>query len=76
MRTAFERRDEMRDFLLTHRRTTVQALAEEFDVSVDTVKRDIAVLTVSLPIDTARGRGGGVFLLCLTSSSNTAVYRS
>lgn len=62
MRSALERREDIRDYLLCHRRTSVRRLAEEFGVSTRTIKYDLEVLACSLPVTTAHGRGGGVFL--------------
>lgn len=62
MRSALERREDIRDYLLCHRRTSVRKLAEEFDVSTRTIKYDLEVLACSLPVITVQGRGGGVFL--------------
>lgn len=35
-------------------------MAEEFDVSERTIQRDIMLLMLSYPVETVRGRGGGV----------------
>ncbi len=53
----------MLSMLLTHERLTVKRLAEEFEVSARTVMRDIESLCLAgLPVCTARGRDGGVYL--------------
>lgn len=49
--------------LKTRRRTTYRAIADEFRVSVSTVKRDIYYLSRRFPIVTYCGREGGVELL-------------
>ena len=42
------------------RRDTYDNLAFEFKVSMRTIRRDIAILMCSYPIETSRGYGGGV----------------
>lgn len=47
--------------LCARRQDTVDNLAQEFDVSEKTIRRDIELLMCSYPIATVRGRyGGGV----------------
>ena len=59
--TPSERREAILNVLCKRRQDTVQNLAEEFDVSVRTIKYDIEELTLAHPIETVRGRyGGGV----------------
>lgn len=60
-RTPNERRMELLEVLCERRQDTIENLANEFDVSVRTIKYDIEELTLSYPIETIRGRyGGGV----------------
>ena len=59
---AQERRMMIFSVLCSRRCDTVGHLATEFGVSDKTMRRDIAVLTLSFPIETARGRYGGVKL--------------
>lgn len=59
--TPSERREAILNVLCQRRHDTVQNLAEEFGVSVRTIKYDIEELTLAHPIETVRGRyGGGV----------------
>ena len=57
----FERRQRLMEVLCLRRHDTYDNLASEFKVSKMTIRRDIAALTCSYPIETVRGRyGGGV----------------
>lgn len=59
--TPSERREAILNVLCQRRHDTVQNLAEEFGVSVRTIKYDIEELTLAHPIETVRGRySGGV----------------
>ena len=59
--SANERRKQILDLLCQRRRDTVQNLATEFGVCERTIRRDIEELTLTYPLETARGRyGGGV----------------
>ena len=54
-------RKQILDLLCQRRRDTVQNLATEFGVCERTIRRDIEELTLTYPLETARGRyGGGV----------------
>ena len=56
-----ERRQELLEMLCRQRHTTCDNLANEFKVSERTIRRDIAVLMCSYPIETVcGGHGGGV----------------
>ena len=59
-----ERREEMIRILLGGERTTAPKLAMQFGVSVRTIYRDLALLTVDrgYPIDTEPGRAGGIYM--------------
>ncbi len=65
-----ERREAILEVLCIRRHDTYRNLAFEFQVSRETIRQDIAILTCSYPIETVRGRyGGGVrvadgFYLC------------
>lgn len=59
---AQERRIRVFSILCSRRCDTVGHLAAEVGVSEKTLRRDIAVLTLSYPIETTRGRCGGVKL--------------
>lgn len=57
----YERRGAIIDVLSVRRQETISNLAQEFGVSVRTIKYDIEELTLAHPIETIRGRyGGGV----------------
>ena len=59
--TPSERREAILRVLCQRRQDKIDNLAEEFGVSVRTIKNDIEELTLALPIETVRGRyGGGV----------------
>lgn len=59
--SAIERRQELLEVLCRRRHDTYNNLANEFNVSKMTIRRDIAVLMCSFPIETVCGRyGGGV----------------
>jgi predicted DNA-binding transcriptional regulator YafY len=55
-----ERRMQIIEVLCCRRQDTMANLAVEFGVSVRTIKNDIDILSLSYPIETIRGRGGGV----------------
>ena len=57
--TPNERREEILNVLCQRRKDTVQNLANEFGVSVRTIKYDIDILTLAYPIEAIRGRYGG-----------------
>lgn len=57
--TPSERREAILSVLCKRRQETVQNLANEFGVSVRTIKYDIEELTLAHPIETVRGRYGG-----------------
>ena len=61
--TASERREALYDVLCQRRKDTVDHLADEFCVSKKTILRDIEKLSCVLPIETVRGRYGGVRVL-------------
>lgn len=59
--TPNERRQKLLEVLCLRRHDTCDNLAHEFKVSNATIRRDIAVLMCSYPIETVCGRfGGGV----------------
>ncbi len=57
-----ERRVKIMEFLELGRSTTMKVLAAMFDVTVRTIRSDIADLTAKYPLKTVRGRNGGVKL--------------
>ena len=60
--TVWDRRVALLEYLRKHDRTTVDELANEFNVSRRTVLRDITALTQEHAVETVRGRYGGVYL--------------
>nr|WP_300805233.1 DeoR family transcriptional regulator [uncultured Acetatifactor sp.] len=58
--SAAERRQRLLEVLCLRRRDTYNNLAYEFAVSKETIRHDILVLMCSYPIETVRGRYGGV----------------
>ncbi len=60
MQSALERRQEILEVLCERRQESVCNLANEFGVSERTIRRDLELLTLSYPIYTTQGNGGGV----------------
>ena len=60
MQSAIERREAMLELLSDRRQETVANLMAQFGVSRCTVLRDIEALSISAPIFTVQGNGGGV----------------
>lgn len=60
MSSPSERRQELLKLLCRRRHDTYDNLAFEFKVSRRTIRRNIAILMCSYPIETSRGYGGGV----------------
>ena len=56
----WERRQKILEVLCLRRHDTYEGLAHEFNVSKRTIRRDIEILTCSYPLETARGRYGGI----------------
>ena len=56
----WERRQKILEALCLRRHDTYGNLANEFNVSTGTIRRDIVVLTCSYPIETVQGGHGGV----------------
>lgn len=63
MQSAVERRQSILDLLCERRHESIENLAFEFNVSRRTIERDIEVLTISYPIYTTKGTGGGVHVV-------------
>ena len=53
----------MREYLSAKRKVTYQELADEYGITRRTAMRDIEILTVSVPLETIPGNGGGVKVL-------------
>ena len=68
--TAAERRQAILDVLIARRHDKMENLAHEFGVSVRTIQRDIAVLTLSYPVSAYPGRYGGVHITSKTFHLN------
>lgn len=60
MQNTTERRQEILYFISDRRKLTLREIADEFQISIATVKRDIQILTCSYPIESIQGNGGGV----------------
>ena len=60
MVTANERRQEIIEILSDRRYEKIENLMSEFGVSRSTIKRDIEVLSLSYPIYSVSGNGGGI----------------
>lgn len=60
--TATERRQEILDYLLIHRKANRRTFMDMFGVSSVTIAHDITVLSCAYPIDSFAGNGGGIFL--------------
>ncbi len=58
--SAAERRQVLLEVLCLRRHDTYDNLAHEFSVSKETIRQDVLVLMCSYPIETVRGRYGGV----------------
>ena len=56
----WERRQKILEILCLRRHETTENLAHEFNVSRETIRRDITVLTCSYPVETVQGSHGGV----------------
>ena len=56
----WERRQKILEILCLRRHETTDNLAQEFNVSRETIRRDITVLTCSYPVETVQGSHGGV----------------
>ena len=60
MMTANERRQEIVEILSDRRFEKIENLMSEFGVSRSTIKRDIETLSLSYPIYSVSGNGGGI----------------
>ena len=63
MKSTTERRQTLLDILCQRRQETVGNLAYELCVSRNTIINDILILSMTYPIYTQQGRGGGVFIV-------------
>ena len=62
MRSALERRQDLIEYLNDQRFDTIDNLSYKFDVSRSTIKRDLMVLSLSYPVSTKNGIGGGAYM--------------
>jgi predicted DNA-binding transcriptional regulator YafY len=53
----------MLEVLLERRHDTISNLSFEFNASISTIKRDIQILSLSHPLYTTQGKGGGVHIV-------------
>lgn len=60
MSSPIERRQMILEYLSDNRQSSYRELAEHFGVSKNTIVNDIAELTLSAPIETIAGNGGGI----------------
>ncbi len=77
-----ERRTEILNYIASKKHTTMIELSAVFNVSVNTIARDIDYLSKVAPIYTRQGNNGGVYILpeyrsyknYLTSSEEQCLY--
>lgn len=60
MSKILERRQRITEALSFRRFATYKELSEEFGVSKDTIRNDIAEISLSVPLTTISGNGGGI----------------
>ena len=60
--TTYERRENIKVFLIKERATITSYLAALFGVSRETIMRDITFISYRIPILTKMGKYGGIFL--------------
>ena len=63
MKNTTARRQAIINILCQRRRETIYNLAFEFCVNERTIRRDLEILSISFPIFTVQGKGGGVFMM-------------
>ena len=63
MRNTVERRQMILKIICERRADKIDNLAFEFSVCRNTIKKDIEVLSMSFPIYTTQGNGGGVHIV-------------
>lgn len=62
MRDTVERRIEILQILSIRRNDIIENLAFELSVHINTIKNDISRLSISFPIYTIQGNGGGIYV--------------
>ena len=65
----YERRLMIVEMLSVAKRITYHYLAQELNVSVETIRTDIIALMCIYPIEITRGRNGGVKLATLSAAN-------
>lgn len=60
--TALERKEMLLNILIARKYESLDNLAFELEVSKSTIKRDVLELSLSYPVYTQQGKGGGVFI--------------
>lgn len=63
MQSTTERRQSLLEIICERRFETIDNLAFEFGVERRTIRRDIELLSISYPIYTTKGVGGGVHIM-------------
>lgn len=63
MQSTSERRQRLLEVMSIRHHDTIENLAFEFQVHRRTIERDVEYLSISYPIYTIKGIGGGVYLL-------------
>ena len=58
-----DRRMKILDFLTANKQSTRKELSEYFDVSINTIVRDISFISSFAPIYTKQGNGGGIYII-------------
>lgn len=62
MQSALERRKDIIEYLNVQRFDTIDNLSYKFGVSRNTIKNDLLILSLSYPVSTKKGTGGGVYM--------------
>lgn len=63
MQNATERRQLILEYMCECRQSTRANLANEFNVSLRTIERDLLILACSYPVYTLQGGAGGVYVV-------------
>lgn len=63
MQSALERRQALFEVMCERKHETIDNLAFEFGVDRRTIERDVELLSLSKPIYTTKGTGGGVHIV-------------
>lgn len=71
-----ERRTKILEFLVKKKQSTRCELATEFNVSTDTIDRDIVYLSGIAPVYTKQGNQGGKFIYCLNTEAIKTILQT